>query len=53
MSAGESMPSLLSLGYWFSNDVKINLKTRDAEKLKSNFQGTCLYGELIKDQTNG
>ena len=24
VSAGESMPSLLSLGYWFSNDVKIN-----------------------------
>ncbi len=24
VSAGESMPSLLSLGYWFSNDIKIS-----------------------------
>lgn len=29
VSAGESMPSLLSLGYWFTNDIKINFLSDD------------------------
>ena len=51
--ARNSQQNVFGRAYIISNDVKINLKTRDAEKLKSNFQGTCLYWELIKDQTNG
>ncbi len=51
--ARNSQQDVFGRAYIISNDVKINLKTRDAEKLKSNFQGTCLYWELIKEQTNG
>lgn len=51
--ARNSQQDVFRRAYIISNDVKINLKTRDAEKLKNNFQGTCLYWELIKDQTNG
>ena len=41
--ARNSQQNVFGRAYIISNDVKINLKTRDAEKLKSNFQGTCLY----------
>ena len=51
--ARNSQQNVFGRAYIISNDVKINLKTRDAEKLKNNFQGTCLYWELIKDQKNG
>ena len=34
--------------YIISNDVKIDLKTKIAERLHSNFKGTFIYWELVK-----
>lgn len=36
--------------YIISNDVKIDLKTKSAERLENNFNGTFLYWELINPQ---
>lgn len=44
MSAGESMPSLLSLGYWFSNDVKINFTS---DELFTDWKSFLLKEKII------
>ncbi len=50
--ARNSQKEVFGRAYIISNDVKINLKTRGSEKLNHNFQGTFLYWELLKQQTN-
>lgn len=46
--ARNSQQGIFGKSYIISNDVKIDLIHKSAEKLKSNFQGTFLYWELIK-----
>ena len=38
--------------YIISNDVKIDLKSKKAERLEYDFKGTFLYWELINPQNN-
>lgn len=54
---GKGIPQIAynsSFDYFFkafiiSNDVKIDLKTKKAERIKENFSGTILYWELINN----
>ena len=46
--AKNSLKSVFEKAYIISNDVKIDLKSRNSEKLDNNFHGTLLYWELIK-----
>jgi len=47
--AENSRNNNISKAYIISNDVKINLKTWNAEKLSNNFSGTLLYWELTNN----
>ena len=46
--ANNSQKSVFDRAYIISNDVKIDLKTRNSEKLSNIFHGTLLDWELIK-----
>lgn len=49
VSAGESMPSLLSLGYWFSNDIKINFISDD---FFVDYKSFILFGKSYSKEIN-
>lgn len=50
--ANNSQKQIFKRAYIISNDVKIDLKTKQAIKLEEDFQGTFLYWELFNPQKN-
>lgn len=48
--ARNSESEKIGRAYIISNDVKIDLKTKHAERLENDFKGTFLYWELINPQ---
>lgn len=50
--ADNSLKDTFKRAYIISNDVKIDLKNRDATRLSNDFKGTLLYWELTNNNTN-